>query len=300
MYNNIIIENNVSKTLINTIYTLSQIQRERYTDKYLKKIQEDNNKTKMRLIKIFKILFNNYDYESMINMLPLMNLNENEEKKVKSVIEFYKNWDLFEYDEVVKYQNRGLPEIFRPIEQKHTENMNALKKICSKHNDYRLVIDLVNNAKRRNEEGKYNESIIQLYRAMELATQTKLKKAYKIDTADVNLKVLEQYNINNHFIEYLKNFTNSYNHVHLSLKDQLYILKELKDPMGNFYWNNRELFSEIIEMRHSSIFVHGNTNITVLQYQQYEYLVKELISKLNKKIRDYLKNTQFPKFEIEE
>lgn len=109
---------------------------------------------------------------------------------------------------------------------------------------------------------------------------------------------LEELNINKHFIEYLRNFTNSYNQVHLSLKDQFYILKGLKDPMGKFYWTNQDLFSEIIDMRHSSLFVHGNTNITVLQYQQYEYLVKELASKLNKNIKKYIKSSQFPKFDI--
>lgn len=300
MYNPIRIEKNISNTLINSIYNLSQIQKESYKDRYLKRLRDDNEKTNNNFKKVFKILFNNHDYESMINMLALMDLNRTEEEKARSVIEFYHNWDLFEYDEVAKYQNRGLPEIFEPIREKYSENLKALKKLKSTDKEYRLVIDLVNNAKRRNEEGKYNESILQLYRAMELATQTKLKKAYKIDTGNVNLERLEQLGINKHFIEYLRNFTNSYNHVHLSLKDQLYILRGLKDPMGKFYWNNQDLFTEIIDMRHSSIFVHGNTNITVLQYQQYEYLVKELVSKINKKIKEYIKSTQFPKFEIAE
>lgn len=300
MYNPIRIEKNISNTLINSIYNLSQIQKESYKDRYLKRLRDDNEKTNNNFKKVFKILFNNHDYESMINMLALMDLNKIEEEKARSVIEFYHNWDLFEYDEVAKYQNRGLPEIFEPIREKYSENLKALKKLKSTDKEYRLVIDLVNNAKRRNEEGKYNESILQLYRAMELATQTKLKKAYKIDTGNVNLERLEQLGINKHFIEYLRNFTNSYNHVHLSLKDQLYILRGLKDPMGKFYWNNQDLFTEIIDMRHSSIFVHGNTNITVLQYQQYEYLVKELVSKINKKIKEYIKSTQFPKFQIEE
>jgi len=178
------------------------------------------------------------------------------------------------------------------------ENIKSLKKIPSKYKDYRIVIDLVNYAKRRNEEGKYNESIIQLYRAMELATTIRLNNVYKIDSSNVNLMRLEELNINKHFIDYLRNFTNSYNQVHLSLKDQFYILKGLKDPMGKFYWTNQDLFSEIIDMRHSSLFVHGNTNITVLQYQQYEYLVKELASKLNKNIKKYIKSSQFPKFDI--
>ena len=220
--------------------------------------------------------------------------------KIRNIINLYKNWDLFEYDNLEKYEYKGLPVIFKPLDEQHTENIKALKEILTKYKDYRLVIDLINNAKRRNDEGKYNEAIIQLYRAMELASHLKLKKIYKIDSADVSLNRLEDLNINKHFIEYLKNFTNSYNNIHLSLKDQLYILKCLKDPMGKFYWNNKDLFNEIIEMRHSSLLVHGNTNITVLQYQEYEYIVKEFVSKLNKNIKRYIKNTKFPKFEIEE
>lgn len=298
-HNNRIIENNISNHLINTIYNFSKMDKETYIDRYLNKIKEENEKSNNNLIKIFRILFNNHDYDSMINMISLMNFKKNEEKKLIAVINFYKDWDLFEYDNIIKYNYQGLPEVFQPINEKHLENIRTLKKICSEYKEYRLVIDLINNAKRRNEEGKYNEAIIQLYRALELATQLKLKKFYKIETDNVNLNRLEELKINKHFIEYLKKFTNSYNNIHLSLKEQLYILKGLKDPMGKFYWNNQDLFTDIIEMRHSSLLVHGNTNITVIQYQEYEYLVKEFVSKLNKNIKKCIKNTEFPKFEIE-
>lgn len=298
-HNNRIIENNISNHLINTIYNFSKMDKETYIDRYLNKIKEENEKSNNNLIKIFRILFNNHDYDSMINMISLMNFKKNEEKKLIAVINFYKDWDLFEYDNIIKYNYQGLPEVFQPINEKHLENLRTLKKICSEYKEYRLVIDLINNAKRRNEEGKYNEAIIQLYRALELATQLKLKKFYKIETDNVNLNRLEELKINKHFIEYLKKFTNSYNNIHLSLKEQLYILKGLKDPMGKFYWNNQDLFTDIIEMRHSSLLVHGNTNITVIQYQEYEYLVKEFVSKLNKNIKKCIKNTEFPKFEIE-
>lgn len=298
-HNNRIIENNISNHLINSIYNFSKMDKETYIDRYLNKIKEENEKSNNNLIKIFRILFNNHDYDSMINMISLMNFKKNEEKKLIAVINFYKDWDLFEYDNIIKYNYQGLPEVFQPINEKHLENLRTLKKICSEYKEYRLVIDLINNAKRRNEEGKYNEAIIQLYRALELATQLKLKKFYKIETDNVNLNRLEELKINKHFIEYLKKFTNSYNNIHLSLKEQLYILKGLKDPMGKFYWNNQDLFTDIIEMRHSSLLVHGNTNITVIQYQEYEYLVKEFVSKLNKNIKKGIKNTEFPKFEIE-
>lgn len=298
-HNNRIIENNISNHLINTIYNFSKMDKETYIDRYLNKIKEENEKSNNNLIKIFRILFNNHDYDSMINMISLMNFKKNEEKKLIAVINFYKDWDLFEYDNIIKYNYQGLPEVFQPINEKHLENLRTLKKICSEYKEYRLVIDLINNAKRRNEEGKYNEAIIQLYRALELATQLKLKKFYKIETHNVDLNRLEELKINKHFIEYLKKFTNSYNNIHLSLKEQLYILKGLKDPMGKFYWNNQDLFMDIIEMRHSSLLVHGNTNITVIQYQEYEYLVKEFVSKLNKNIKKCIKNTEFPKFEIE-
>ena len=297
-HNNRIIENNISNHLINTIYNFSKMDKETYIDRYLNKIKEENEKSNNNLIKIFRILFNNHDYDSMINMISLMNFKKNEEKKLIAVINFYKDWDLFEYDNIIKYNYQGLPEVFQPINEKHLENLRTLKKICSEYKEYRLVIDLINNAKRRNEEGKYNEAIIQLYRALELATQIKLRKVYKIETDNVNLNRLEELKINKHFIEYLKNFTNSYNNIHLSLKEQLYILKGLKDPMGKFYWNNQDLFTDIIEMRHSSLLVHGNTNITVIQYQEYEYLVKEFVSKINKNIKKCIKNTEFPKFEI--
>ena len=102
-HNNRIIENNISNHLINTIYNFSKMDKETYIDRYLNKIKEENEKSNNNLIKIFRILFNNHDYDSMINMISLMNFKKNEEKKLIAVINFYKDWDLFEYDNIIKY-----------------------------------------------------------------------------------------------------------------------------------------------------------------------------------------------------
>lgn len=55
------------------------------------------------------------------------------------------------------------------------------------------VIDLINNARRRMEEGKFDDATARLYRACELLEQWRLHEKFGIDTRDVDpAKVPEQ------------------------------------------------------------------------------------------------------------
>ena len=131
-HNNRIIENNISNHLINTIYNFSKMDKETYIDRYLNKIKEENEKSNNNLIKIFRILFNNHDYDSMINMISLMNFKKNEEKKLIAVINFYKDWDLFEYDNIIKHADGTFYCDTEKINKKAVEEHTFFRKMSEK------------------------------------------------------------------------------------------------------------------------------------------------------------------------
>jgi len=49
-----------------------------------------------------------------------------------------------------------------------------------------LIADILNNARRRMKEGKYDDAMARLYRTVELIAQYRLKMKYEIDTSDVD------------------------------------------------------------------------------------------------------------------
>ena len=228
-----------------------------------------------------------------------MDLDSRDKFIVEAVVDVYSKWDIYDYDNMKRMSFKEYPKILEPIIQGYEENLKTLKKILSNHNDYRLIIDLINNANRRNEEAKYNDAIMQLYRAMELISHVKLLKNYRIDSTDVDLNRLIELEIDSNYINYLQKFANNHNIISLHLREQYCLLKMLNDPLGKYFYKNHDMFLEIIKMRHSSIMVHGTTYINSLQYQQFEYLVKELTTKLNKVIKKYIKLTEFPKFDLD-
>ncbi len=279
--------------LVNSIYNT-------FNQQFLTLNKQNEKKDKVDTLEnIFKILFNNHDYESLKNIIPLMDLDSRDKFIVEAVVDVYSKWDIYDYDNMKRMSFKEYPKILEPIIQGYEENLKTLKKILSNHNDYRLIIDLINNANRRNEEAKYNDAIMQLYRAMELISHVKLLKNYRIDSTDVDLNRLIELEIDSNYINYLQKFANNHNIISLHLREQYCLLKMLNDPLGKYFYKNHDMFLEIIKMRHSSIMVHGTTYINSLQYQQFEYLVKELTTKLNKVIKKYIKLTEFPKFDLD-
>lgn len=52
--------------------------------------------------------------------------------------------------------------------------------------------------------------------------------------------------------------------------------------MGKFYYNYRDDFNDIIEIRHSSLLIHGINRVTHIKYEKYNFLVRQLVNLFDK------------------
>jgi 3-dehydroquinate synthase len=87
-----------------------------------------------------------------------------------------------------------------------------------------------------------------------------------------------------------KEFANGMGEV---IKYGMFCDSELLDILANVFDIN-----DIITIRHHSMLVHGINHVSYLQYEKYEYVVRQLIKLFDKDSLNLLSMTEFPRFEV--
>jgi CRISPR-associated protein (TIGR02710 family) len=123
--------------------------------------------------------------------------------------EALQEWDAFNYTEAFKLISRAeemntqfnlnLPNLKPAITALHTlsqlnENQQSFTEfIKDPENASLLAADLLNNSQRRAKQGRYDDAIIRLYRALELLAQHLLLHRHNIDTGNITTEKLGKY-----------------------------------------------------------------------------------------------------------
>lgn len=166
-----------------------------------------------------------------------------------------------------------------------------LNKEDSAMRPFYILGSLINNARRRAEETKYDDAIARLYRSLELIAQIKLNE-YGIDTSDVELDILNKHGVEQ---EFKPDFSGK---IKLSLVQDYELLNNLGDDLGEFYIKNKDEFLATISSRNNSILAHGLNSQTEKQYVKFRDLILKFASVLNPEMDVYIHETEFPEFEI--
>ena len=157
---------------------------------------------------------------------------------------------------------------------------------------YELVEDLVLNAERRASQGRYDDAVGRLYRAMEMLVQIHLCNNYSIDTGDVDLERLPEALK----VEYEAR-KGANGKVEIGLRNSYELLNKLnsEDELGKLYIRSQKKLINSLSIRNKSLFAHGMTPISNEQYEIfYEAFVKEVLDPfLNTLGKRYVKRNQF-------
>ena len=141
--------------------------------------------------------FDKYQFSASLENFSNASLKLNEsDLKTRSdlfikLVEFYDTWDKFNDDKLKKdlndifseiNGNSSLKEYFTlEIPNFYRQMKNNLEFLAKKDNPMYYLPDLLNNAQRRISEGKYDDAVARLYRALELIGQLQLLKFRIID-----------------------------------------------------------------------------------------------------------------------
>lgn len=234
-----------------------------------------------------KDAFNHHRFETALGILDEMVHLENREA-YKKLVEAYLKWDRFNHDEAMELLNHeDIQKLNNPSLKVNKSFLGTLVNARDIKELY-LLTDLINNAHRRSQEGKYDDALARLYRSVELIAQTKLKK-YEIDTSDVDIEKIP--------IFAKKEFKESQDRngkIKIGLHPSYKLLRYLDDDLGKTFTNDKRL-KDLLKKRNDSILAHGMTPIAQKNYNELYDKTLELARILTTQIDDLMKKAEFPR-----
>lgn len=210
-----------------------------------------------------------YNYSAAIAELQYLlvheSLSPNEQQRVRRLQCLSKSldaWDRFDHNAawsllkpyMKEFQTLGLflkrvmasraaiDEKFKPIE-------------ATTGHGYEVIEDLLLNAERRSQRGRYDDAVGRLYRALELLAQVRLKLAYGLKTENIDRSKLPE--------AIAQRYAKVEGKIQMPLCRSYELLTELgDDPLGALYKNQVKDLLAAIETRNKSILAHGFTPVS--------------------------------------
>ncbi len=266
--------------------------------------------------------FNRYQYETGINILKDIDtkLIDNSEKSkqlritvgiLNDFINLIRSIDSFKFKKIgYRGQNKPVLAIVNDI-MKKLEMISFDSDILKKVDDYLtrseehikelqdgdpgiILCELINNAKRRISEGKYDDAVARLYRAVELIAQMKLRE-YGLDDLSEGKFTIDGIKSRGADIEKYRGYADEKGKVKLGLKMKFELLKDLGWKRAEeFYLENKKIKGLLIK-RNSSILAHG---LEPIDKESAEGLLSEIEIVAEDTITDYRRLSEeagFPK-----
>lgn len=275
------------------------------------KLTQTNHAFLNRQFEQAKKLMDRYDYEAALSIFDevatVPDIPEDIDKKIQRLYLFskaYLAWDRFDHAEAWELlnQKRGTaPENIMFLEtvissRTKFDEVNNSKvegtRLSPKGCGYELVEDLVLNAERRASQGRYDDAVGRLYRAMEMLVQIHLYQNYSINTGNIDLERLPEALK----VEYEAR-KGANRKVEIGLRSSYELLNNLNlaDKLGNLYAQSQKGLEDSLSIRNKSLFAHGVTPVSNKQYEKfYEIFVKEVLDPfLDTLGKKYAKRNQF-------
>lgn len=210
--------------------------------------------------------------------------------KLKQLAQAYSCWDRFDHKKALE-KLKGLKFGKEEIDEGINRNKQFLGEMSSSNEieryEYRIA-DLLNNAKRRAREGKYDDAVARLYRAIEGIAEYKLLKN-GIDLNNVNQENLSNALNDSSKASWLNKIEDG--KLKIGLKDKFQLLRDINDRFSEVYFNDKEL-QILLSKRNYSILAHGWETISKDDYDKLYNKIESIAKTILKDIKDYMKRSE--------
>lgn len=257
------------------------------------------------LINQLREYFNNNNFESGKVLFKDISSNKINKEAYEKLFNAYYAMDNVNFEEGYEYFDSKLfKEECEGLDKNQlNNNSKAFRIICEKNKegvyhwdrDYFILASILNNARRKYDDNKYDDGIARLYRSLELIAQIRLDKEYGIDTSNVNVSILEEYNVPKDFV----NCIESKKSKKISLNEDYVLLKHLNDDLGIYYDSNYNKIRNMLTFRNNSILAHGLDSLSKKQFEDLNHEVLKIARILKPNIDETINETKFPTFKLD-
>lgn len=153
-----------------------------------------------------------------------------------------------------------------------------------------MLASILNNARRREDENKFDDAVARLYRSLELIAQIRLSKEYGIDSSNIDIDVLRQNNVDEDYLSEI----NISEEIKFGLTADYELLAKLNDELGDFYLENKNQIRNILKFRNNSILAHGFDSCSKKEYDEFSGIVLKAANLLHNDMEKFIEETKFP------
>jgi len=196
-----------------------------------------------------KEAFNSYRFGEAMGYLDRIVALEDKEE-YKKLVKAYDLWDKFEHEKAFQ-----MLEGVKAGETAYNKSFLGRLMNAREKQDF-ILVDLMNNARRRMEEGKYDDAVARLYRTVELIAQYRLKMKYEIDTSDVDTWHLKTLGMERKVLEKYEELRDEKGKIKLPLRKDFELLQDLGDEVGKKFLEDKKM-QDLLSKRNNSILAHG-------------------------------------------
>ncbi|SDZ03152.1 TIGR02710 family CRISPR-associated CARF protein [Tindallia californiensis] len=253
-----------------------------------------------------------YQYEACIEIGNQLSSHINAGSEECEKVQFYatiaeglKYWDLFNYQKAKELLSDYGPDMGRYLGYlgnviNNLEDMNNGKdnKVKPKKISMALLFDVMRNAERKIMQGKYDDAVARVYRALELMAQIGLRyQNPSIDTAEVPVEHMPE-----SFIKQ-RGYTDEKQTFSLGLIASYELLRAQNHPIGRVFAKKEEKLKDLLNTRNNSFMAHGYAPFTEKRTKMfYDFMlgfVKEVLEELKEQgykldLDSFEKALQFP------
>jgi CRISPR-associated protein (TIGR02710 family) len=174
------------------------------------------------------------------------------------------------FDQWDRFEHTVARDCLEAHHRDFVSHWRVLKALCGadRGHGFEWVEDLLHNAERRFAQGRYDDAVGRIYRAVELTAQVWLKERHGVDSGDVDLSRVPE--VLRAALERLR--PEGKHGQPESVKIGLRAAWELiavypDDPLGALYGPMREPLVSFQKLRNASLFAHGLRAITRADYE---------------------------------
>lgn len=163
-----------------------------------------------------------------------------------------------------RFDHQGARTLLEPYRKDMVDWCIALDDLCraEPRNPYMRAEDLLLNAERRAAQGRYDDAVARVYRAVELIAQVRLKTRHGIDTGDADLQKIPE-----HIRVGLERYRSDGGKIQLPLFAAWGLLRDVADePLGAWFARNRSRIQDFLSSRNFSILAHGDRPVDQARY----------------------------------
>jgi len=195
--------------------------------------------------------FNSYRFEEAKSYINLI-VGDEESKIYAQIFNAYDLWDRF--DHINSFN------ILKGIKCNKINNNKGFLGCLSKYkSDKLLLAELLNNAERRIDEGKYDDAVARLYRSIEFISQVKLKE-FGLNSSDFDINLLKQKISRAEIIDKYIIPNKERGKLKIGLNSGYEVLRDLDDDIGEKFAKDKEM-QNLLSKRNYSILAHGTKSI---------------------------------------